>query len=72
MAERVLYAGMVHWVRRVRVGFDSNYGYSTTHLCVRFFCSGLLNLQRSAQFVHRDVNCMSCLVIQARERKEGS
>lgn len=67
MVERAVHVGMVHWVHRVTVGFDSTHKCSTTHRCIRFLCSGLLNLEKDAVFVPDDVDCMSCLVTWARE-----
>lgn len=40
---------------------------TTTHQCIRFLCTGLLNLEKDAAFVSDDVNCMTCLVTWARE-----
>lgn len=72
MAERVLYGGMVHWIERIMMGIAWRQGSSTQEPFVGFLCTGMYHPVKSAVFVHDDVNCMSCLVIQARERKEGS
>lgn len=72
MAERAFYEGMVHWVERVTMGIDWRQGASTQESFVGFLCTGLYHPEKSAVFVHDDVDCMSCLVTQAREGKEGS
>ena len=67
MIERVLYEDMVHLVERIMMGIDWRRGPSTQELFVVLLCTGLYHPEKSAVFVHDDVDCMSCLVTQARE-----
>ncbi len=67
MAERVRYEGVVHWVQRVKVRYDSRIRLSTAYQGIRFFCTGVFHLEESAEFVRARVDCMTCLVKQARD-----
>jgi hypothetical protein len=70
MPDRVRYQGMTHWGYRVALTIEwKGSGDTTREPFVRFLCAEHLQPVKSAVFVRDNVDCMSCLVTQAREER---
>lgn len=67
MGDRVCYGGMVHLFQRVMIGFDWKQGNSTAETFLGLPCSGMFILEKSASLSTDAIDCMTCLVVEARE-----